>query len=215
MGNQIIDYCKKIKSILKIRFFLKKYKKLQMNLDQVQIDKCLSQVTILDNTYFYKEADVINLQNNPSRIIIGSNTHIRGKLLIFAYGGEITIGENTYVGENSYIWSGEKIQIGNNVLISHNVNIIDSNTHEIDSFERSEGFKNLIKIGQPKNKGSIITASIIIDEYAWINFNAIILKGVTIGKGAIVAAGAVVTKDVPPFTMVAGNPAQIIKNLSN
>lgn len=58
-----------------------------------------------------------------------------------------------------------------------------------------------------------ITSPIIIKDHAWISFNAIILKGVTIGKSAIVTAGAVVTKDVPDFTVVAGNPAKIVKYL--
>ena len=64
-----------------------------------------------------------------------------------------------------------------------------------------------------KERGNIITAKIVINDYAWINFNSIILKGVTIGEGAIVAAGAVVTQDVPPFTLVAGNPAKVVKKL--
>lgn len=54
---------------------------------------------------------------------------------------------------------------------------------------------------------------IIIGDDAWIGFNAIILKGVTIGEGAVVGAGAVVTKDVPPYTVVAGNPAGVVKKL--
>ncbi|NVO02172.1 MAG: hypothetical protein HXX09_05670 [Bacteroidetes bacterium] len=69
------------------------------------------------------------------------------------------------------------------------------------------------KAGIRKEKENIITAPIIINDFVWINFNAIILKGVTIGEGAIIAAGAVVTKDVPPFTLVGGNPARVIKQL--
>ena len=57
-------------------------------------------------------------------------------------------------------------------------------------------------------------APVRIGDKAWIGFNAIILKGVTVGEGAIVAAGAVVTKDVPPYTIVAGNPARVIRTLS-
>lgn len=113
----------------------------------------------------------------------------------------------------SKIWSGESIKIGNNVLISHNVNIIDSNSHELNYLERADGYVNLITKGHPKEKGSIKTKPIVIEDYAWINFNSIILKGVTVGKGAIIAAGSVVTNDVPPFTLVAGNPAVIIKKI--
>jgi maltose O-acetyltransferase len=55
---------------------------------------------------------------------------------------------------------------------------------------------------------------VIINDKAWIGFNAILLKGVVIGEGAVVAAGSVVTKDVEPWTMVAGNPARVIKRLT-
>jgi acetyltransferase-like isoleucine patch superfamily enzyme len=81
--------------------------------------------------------------------------------------------------------------------------------------ERADRYIELITKGYPTDKASIQTAPIIIEDYAWISFNATILKGVTVGKGAIVAAGAVVTKDVPPFTLVAGNPAVVIKTLDN
>ncbi|MFN7691728.1 MAG: DapH/DapD/GlmU-related protein, partial [Bacteroidota bacterium] len=63
-------------------------------------------------------------------------------------------------------------------------------------------------------KGNIASKPIVIHDKVWISFNAIILKGVTIGEGAVVAAGSVVTKDVAPYTMVAGNPAKFIKNVS-
>jgi acetyltransferase-like isoleucine patch superfamily enzyme len=91
------------------------------------------------------------------------------------------------------------------------VNIIDSDSHEIDHLERAKGFSDLIQNGHARVKGSIKTAPIVIGDYAWISYNASILKGVTIGKGAIVAAGSVVTKDVADFTVVAGNPAVFVK----
>jgi acetyltransferase-like isoleucine patch superfamily enzyme len=69
-------------------------------------------------------------------------------------------------------------------------------------------------MGYPKEKASIKTSPIIIEDHAWINANAIILRGVTIGKGAIVAAGSVVVDNVDSFTLVAGNPAKKIKELN-
>jgi acetyltransferase-like isoleucine patch superfamily enzyme len=134
-------------------------------------------------------------------------------LNIFKYGGKIVIGENCYIGDHTRIWSGESVTIGNFVQISHNVNIIDTNAHELEAIERAERWLDLLRNGHWADKGNVLTAPIIIEDYAWISLNAVILKGVTIGKGAIVAAGAVVTKDVEPFTMVAGNPAQFIKTL--
>jgi acetyltransferase-like isoleucine patch superfamily enzyme len=165
------------------------------------------------DSHFYEETSIQNHSLNPDNIIIKNNSHIRGELLIFKHGGKIEIGDNSFIGVGSKIWSGESIKIGNNVLISHNVNIIDTNSHEINHIEREEGFKNLIKNGYSEFKGSILTAPIIVEDNVWINFNVIILKGVIIGEGAIVAAGSIVTKNVEPYTMVAGNPARFIKNL--
>lgn len=162
---------------------------------------------------FYEEAKIGNASNNPSNIIIGNNTHIKAELLVFPYGGKINIGDNCYIGEDSRLWSGDSILIGNNVLISHNVNIMDNNAHEINHLERAQGFMNLIKYGHPKEKGSIKTAPIVIEDFAWINFNVTILRGVTIGKGAIIATGSLVTKNIPPFVLAGGSPAKIIKQI--
>ena len=119
------------------------------------------------------------------------------------------------MGDGTRVWSGESVTIGNNVLISHNVEIVDTTSHEINHTERATRYKQLMKNGPWLTKGSIKTSPIVIEDDVWISFNAIILKGVTIGKGAIIAAGAVVVKDVPSWTMVAGNPAKIVKKLSD
>ena len=174
------------------------------------INNCKINTDFGENVIFFSTSKVFNPQSK-SKIKIGNNTHIRGHLLVFKYDGEITIGENCYIGDGTRIWSGESIKIGNNVLISHNVNIMDTNSHELDYIERSDRYIDLIKNGQWEDKGSIVTSPVIIKDYAWINFNAIILKGVTIGKGAIIAAGCVVTKDVADYTVVAGNPAKLIR----
>jgi acetyltransferase-like isoleucine patch superfamily enzyme len=184
-------------------------------INEKKVNNCLTYISIGDKSFFYKEAKVINMRKDKSAIIIGNSSHIKAELLVFPYGGNIKIGNSTYIGEGSRMWSGESITIGNNVLISHNCNIMDTNSHEIDYLERAEGFKNLILHSHPKVKGSVLTKSIVIEDYAWINFNVTILKGVTIGKGAIIAAGSVVTKDVPAFAVVAGSPAKIVKQLNN
>ncbi len=188
---------------------------LNAKINSNKIAKCEAQVSKQNGSRFYENAIVYNAINDSSKIVIGKNTHIRGELLVFKYGGEIKIGDDSFVGEGSRIWSGDSLIIGNNVLISHNVNIVDSNSHEINHIERAERYIELISNGSWKTKGSIVTSPIIIKDYAWISFGVTILKGVTIGEGAIVAANSVVTKDVPDFTMVAGNPAKEIKKLKN
>ncbi len=164
---------------------------------------------------FYPETHIANQQNNPLKIHIGRQTHVRGTLLIFRYGGKITIGHNCYIGEGSRIWSGDEVRIGNHVLIAHQVNIVDTQAHELDADTRTDRYIDLINNGPWKEKGLIETAPVVIHDKAWISFNAVILKGVIIGEGAIVAAGSVVTKNVEPYTLVGGNPAVFIKKLKN
>jgi acetyltransferase-like isoleucine patch superfamily enzyme len=180
---------------------------------EIKINKCLEQVVIGKNSKFYEQAVVHNFQYDKNKIQIGENTHIRSELLIFLHGGQIAIGDNCYLGHNSMIWSGNNIKIGNDVLISHNCSIIDTNSHEIDYLQRAETYKNRLKYGNPKTEPNVLTEPIVIEDHVWLSFNVIVLKGVTIGKGAIIAAGSVVTKNVEPFTMVAGNPAKFVKNI--
>lgn len=112
----------------------------------------------------------------------------------------LTIGNNTYIGEyNNIRAAGGSISIGNNCLISQHVSIVSSN----------HGHKqNQLIYDQP---WALENNFIIIKDDVWIGANSVILPGVTIGLGAIVGAGSVVTKDVPNYAIVCGNPARIIK----
>jgi acetyltransferase-like isoleucine patch superfamily enzyme len=147
------------------------------------------------------------------RIIIGAHTHVRGELMVFAHGGRISIGDYCYIGEGTRIWSAKSIHIGNRVLISHNVNIYDCDTHPIDDpAARHQQFKDIITTGHPTML-DLREKEVIIEDDALISSQSIILKGVTIGKAAVVGAGSVVTKDVPPYTLVAGNPARVMREI--
>lgn len=169
--------------------------------------------TLGSNVVFYPESKVINLQNDKLKIIINEGSQIRGSLLVNDGGGRIIIGKNCYIGDLSRLNSGESIEIGDNVLISHGVNIYDNDSHEIDSEARVNGYLNFLDNGVIFNKSSIKSQKIVVESNVWICLNSVILKGVTIGKGSIVAAGSIVTKDVPPNTIVAGNPAILIKKI--
>jgi acetyltransferase-like isoleucine patch superfamily enzyme len=167
-----------------------------------------------DRSVLHPDARIINFQNDPQQIKIGAQCNIRGELFISKYGGRITIGDCTFIGEHSRIWSGEQVVIGNHVQISHNVNISDTNTHSLDHEERRREYEEVIRYGYIVNKGNIRTAPVIIEDHVWISFNVTVLKGVRIGKGAVIAANSLVTKDVEAFTVVGGNPAKKIKSLS-
>ena len=158
---------------------------------------------------------VENLAGDRNLISVGAGTVLTGRLLIFPHDGRISIGRDCYLGENSRIWSAASIEIGNRVFISHNVNIHDTNAHSIDPRIRYRHFVETMTTGFPReNTVDIVSAPIVIGDDVWIGFNSIILKGVKIGRGVIVAAGSVVTKDIPEFSIVAGNPAKIVKDIS-
>lgn len=194
-------------SCLDVNLFMQKIELERINLYK---EKCL----LGEASVLYYSSKIINY-SEKEKIFIGKNTHIRGELLVYPYGGGISIGDFTYVGDGTVIRAAERITIGNNVLIAHNVNIFDTDSHEINWKEREEGFKTIIEKGHPLSKGHIKTAAVVIEDNVWISYNVSILKGVRIGKGAIVAAGSIVTKDVEPFTLVAGNPAKFIKKLDS
>ncbi|MET3997024.1 acyltransferase [Bradyrhizobium sp. S3.9.2] len=158
-------------------------------------------------------ARIRNALGDSDRIVIGDHSHVRGELMVLGHGGRITIGEWCYVGGGTRIWSGASIDIGNRVLISHSVNIFDNLSHPIRANERHEQVKQIFTQGHPR-KLSLDDRPIKICDDAWIGACAMVMRGVMIGEGGIVAAGAVVTKDVPAYSIVAGNPATVIRELA-
>ena len=96
------------------------------------------------------------------------------------------------------------VSIGNRVLVSHGVNIIDNSGHSLDAQERAVHFGAIMSTGHPVLSAElpgIVTAPIHIEDDVWISFGVTILRGVRIGARSIVAAGAIVTKDIPPDTL--------------
>ena len=204
----------------RLKTFVKKLIKkmifqLMEEIKEEHLKDCYSKVVIDSESKIYPESIINNFQNDRKKITIGKNVHIRGNLKVLKYGGSIKFCDYSYLGCNSSIWSGEKIFIGKYVLISDNTFISDTNSHEIDPEKRIETYMNLLKEGPPSEKGAIETSPIIIEDYSWISYGCIILKGVRIGKCSIIGAGSVVTKSVPPYTFVAGNPAQVIRELDD
>ncbi len=180
----------------------------------IQRLRYVRQAVLEKTAVIHLAASINNTRRNRDAISIGENTHVLGDLLTFAHDGQIIIGEWSYIGKASRVWSGKKISIGNRVLISHNVNIFDSLTHPIDCNDRYAHYVEVVTNGFPAElEVDLDEAAVVIEDDVWIGCQAIIMRGVTIGKGSIVAAGAVVTKDVPSLSIVAGNPARIIRHL--
>jgi acetyltransferase-like isoleucine patch superfamily enzyme len=116
-----------------------------------------------------------------------------------AGGDEIRVGRNVFVNQNCTFYDLGGLDIGDDVMIGPNVNIITAG-HPLDALSR-----RAVTIGKP----------IVIERNVWVATGATIIGGVTIGENSVVAAGAVVTKDVPPNTLVGGNPAGIIRSIDN
>lgn len=136
--------------------------------------------------FFYRLAGI--------KIGKGSTIHMYAR---FYDPRNIEIGEDTIVGEFVVLDGRDQLKIGDHVAIASEVMIYNSE-HDIND----ENFK-------------AITEKVIIDDYVFIGPKAIILPNIKIGKGAIIAAGAVVTKDVPPFAIVGGIPAKVIGERKN
>jgi len=184
-----------------------------MNFDLL-LQRVLGRATcvLLPHAKLTRFARIRNAQGISENIRIGASSVVSGELFLFRHGGSIDIGEWCYIGEGTRIWSSSSIRIGNRVLISHNVSVFDSLTHPINAARRHEQFMAIATKGHPESI-DLGESPVVISDDAWIGANALILRGVTIGKGAIIAAGAVVTHDVPPNTIVGGNPATAIREL--
>ena len=131
------------------------------------------------------------MKNKGGEIIVESGSFESGVRLEVYQGATLFIGKGTYLNRNVHIVVAESVSIGRGVQIGWDVVIMDTDLHG--------------QSGRPAR-----TKPVVIDDDVWIGCRALILKGVHIGKGAIVAAGAVVTKDVPPLTVVASPDARVI-----
>jgi len=110
----------------------------------------------------------------------------------------LSIGDNTFINTGSIISAQHKIEIGSGCMIANQVIMMDSDFHGVEQREEQ-----------------ITNDPIVIEDNVWLATRSTVLKGVRVGKGAVVAAGAVVTKDVPPYTLVGGVPAKVIKELKS
>ncbi len=141
------------------------------------------------------------LIQGPIKVFIGDNTCLNGALSIHGHPDsgscEIRIGENCYIGWQTGISVGKKVLIGDNVMIAGRTSI---NAHSGHS-------PGLDKYQPP------VMADLVIEDDVWICTGVHIVKPVTIGRGSVVASGCVVTKDVPPNVLFAGNPGKVIRTL--
>ena len=150
---------------------------------------------------------VPHLEGRPIRIRLGDNVTISGVTTFCgsttAHDPVLQVGSGSRIGYQTTIITGEGVYIGEGVGISFRVFIAGSDAHPRDPVARQQG--------RPPDSKDV--KSVVIEDWVMIYQSVTILKGVRIGKGAIVGAGAVVTTDVPPYTIVAGNPARVVRVL--
>lgn len=111
--------------------------------------------------------------------------------------GDVHIGDRTRIGLSNTIIG--PVNIGNDVRLAQNV-VLSGLNHNYES------------VDSPIHAQGVSTKPIVIEDETWIGANVVIVPGVTVGKHAVVAAGSVVTKNVPPYSVVAGNPARVLKH---
>jgi acetyltransferase-like isoleucine patch superfamily enzyme len=152
-------------------------------------------------------------------LTVGENCFLNAAFIFEAKTGEIRIGDRCYLGANSSILCRNGVSFGNDVTVAWDVTIYDHDSHSMDWRDRAVAVQLFYeRYGKPDcferlDWSNVRSAPIVIHDRVWIGFGATILKGVTIGEGAIVAARSVVTRDVEPYTVVAGNPAKAIRKL--
>lgn len=146
-------------------------------------------------------------------IEIGANCEVAGTLYSMA-DGTITIGDHTEIRENSFIGSVNSVSIGSHVIISNNIKIYDNNNHPTSPAARHQMCQNGFH-GEAWRWTHADSAPVVIEDDVWIGERSVVLKGVRIGRGSIIGCDSVVTKDVPPFSVAAGNPARVVKQLED
>lgn len=198
--------------ISKILSWFRKYK-LKQTLKKVKSN------TQIGNSHFFDmfSINLIKPVEGRKYVTIGNDSILDCNISFESSEGEVQIGDNVFIGRSNLICRS-KIEIEDNVFIAWGSYLYDHNSHSLDYREREQDIKQQLQdyrsgkfFIENKNWNVVSAAPIKVCANVWIGMNCIILKGVTIGQGAVVGAGSVVTKDVEPWTIVGGNPATLIK----
>jgi len=132
--------------------------------------------------------------NSGGRIVVDNCQFYTGVRMEVGKNAVLRIGKGTYLNRNTLVVANSSVDIGRNCKISWDVVIMDTDQHVLGNPDDASG-------------------PVVIEDDVWIGCRAIVLKGVRVGKGAVIGAGSVVTKDVPAYTVVGGVPAKVIKTL--
>lgn len=147
-----------------------------------------------------------------NRLTVGEHSIVLANIRFEDSAGSIRIGNRCFIGKSDLVCY-RSIDIRDDVIMSWGVTITDHDSHSLDWQYRKDDVLQW-HTGR-KDWKHVANAPVVVESKAWIGFNVSILKGVTIGEGAVVGAGSVVTRDVAPFSVVAGNPARRIRSLTS
>lgn len=159
------------------------------------------------------------VQRDDIALDIGDDCILGNQVIFESDRGKVTIGNRVFINAGTQIISRSMVEIGNDVTIAWGCVIYDHDSHSQSYINRIEDQRRQLQdfpsgnMVAHKNWRTVATAPISIRDYAWLGFGVVVLKGVTIGEGAIVGARAVVTRDVPAWTIAAGNPARVVKKI--
>ena len=178
-----------------------------------RIEKSIRKRAVIGTNVQFATSSLVTNTGGKDQITLGNHGCCFGSFQALC-GGKISVGDHFYIGSGTCIQSKEEVKIGDQVIISNNVLIVDNNNHPVSAKARSE--LSLCKNYMKDEKWTWKYAEskpVVIEDNVWICRNAVIMKGVKVGRGAIIALGAIVTHDVPPYTVVAGNPAKVVKQI--
>lgn len=141
---------------------------------------------------------------------VGDGSYIASDINFEKDNSELLIGKNSFISGAKFSISS-KVEIKDNVQIAFGTVFFDHNSHSLNYKFRRQDLPNRLK--SFKDWSDVKSDNIVIEDDVWIGTNSIILKGVNLGKGSVIAAGSVVTKSTKPFHIYGGNPAKIIKKI--
>lgn len=148
--------------------------------------------------------------SGAGQIVVGAGSMLRCRISFDHDRGAVKIGDRCFLGA-SHLVCHTGITIGDDVIMSWGVTVVDHDSHALAWKDRSRDISDWMQ--GIKNWDKVAVSAVTIKDKVWIGFGVSILKGVTVGEGAVIGANAVVTKSVPPYCVVAGNPARIVKRL--
>jgi acetyltransferase-like isoleucine patch superfamily enzyme len=143
-------------------------------------------------------------------LLVGEDSIIHADISFEESGGMIQIGSRTFVGRSDFVCY-RSLVIGDDVVMSWGITVVDHDSHSLEWARRKNDVRDWGK-GQ-KNWEHVPHAPVVVGHKVWVGFNVSILKGVTIGEGAVIGACSVVTRDIPPYSLAVGNPAKVVRSL--